>query len=137
MPKMQSQQLPLRILVTKLGLDGHDRGAKVIAHSLMEAGFEVVYLGVHKTVQEVISAALQEDVKLIAVSVLSGAHIELARDLLKEMKKQGLECPLVLGGIIPKQDVARLKRMGVKEVFGPGSSLKEIQEAIKKAIGVR
>jgi methylmalonyl-CoA mutase C-terminal domain/subunit len=125
----------IRVLVTKVGLDGHDRGAKVIAHSLMEAGFEVVYLGVHRTVQEIVAAAQQEDVNVVAVSVHSGAHVELARDLLKEMAKAGVKCSVVMGGIIPKEDAESLKRMGIRSVFGPGTPLKTIERAVRDAAG--
>jgi methylmalonyl-CoA mutase C-terminal domain/subunit len=130
----QRKMLRKKVIVTKLGLDGHDRGAKVIAHSLMEAGYEVVYLGVHRTVQQVVSAVVQEDAALLAVSVLSGAHLELAKDLISEMKRQKVNCPIVMGGIIPRQDIAKLKRMGIKEVFGPGTSLELIEEAVGKWI---
>jgi len=130
----QKKMLRKKVIVTKLGLDGHDRGAKVIAHSLMEAGYEVVYLGVHRTVQQVVSAVIQEDAAILAISVLSGAHLELARDLISEMKKQNVNCPIVMGGIIPKEDIAKLKRMGVKEVFGPGTPLQEIEKAVTRWI---
>jgi|SRR5579875_237117 methylmalonyl-CoA mutase C-terminal domain/subunit len=130
----QKKMLRKKVIVTKLGLDGHDRGAKVIAHSLMEAGYEVVYLGVHRTVQQVVSAVVQEDAALLAVSVLSGAHLELARDLIAEMKRQKVNCPVVMGGIIPREDIPKLKRMGIKEVFGPGTSLESIEKAVGKWI---
>jgi len=130
----QRKILRKKVIVTKLGLDGHDRGAKVIAHSLMEAGYEVVYLGVHRNVQQVVSAVVQEDAALLAVSVLSGAHLELAKDLISEMKRQKVNCPIVMGGIIPRQDIAKLKRMGIKEVFGSGTSLELIEEAVGKWI---
>lgn len=124
-----------KLIVSKLGLDGHDRGAKIIAHDLMQAGYEVVYLGVHRTVQELVNSAIQEDAALLAVSILSGSHLELAKDLIKEMKKKNFSCPVIIGGIIPREDVAKLKRMGIKEVFGPGSSLQEIRDAVKRCIG--
>ncbi|MEM0118555.1 MAG: cobalamin B12-binding domain-containing protein [Conexivisphaerales archaeon] len=134
MESYRQKKVRKKIMVTKLGLDGHDRGAKVIAHSLMEAGYEVIYLGVHRTVEQVVSAAMQEDVALLAVSVLSGAHLELARDLMREMKKKKVDCPVVMGGIIPKEDMQELKKLGIKEVFGPGTSLAEIESAIRKLI---
>ncbi|MEM3684434.1 MAG: cobalamin B12-binding domain-containing protein [Conexivisphaerales archaeon] len=134
MESYKQKKLRKKVMVTKLGLDGHDRGAKVIAHSLMEAGFEVVYLGVHRTVQQVVSAAMQEDVALLAVSVLSGAHLELARDLMKEMKEKKVDCPVVMGGIIPKEDIPKLKKIGIKEVFGPGTSLADIESAVRKLV---
>ncbi len=119
--------------MAKAGLDGHDRGAKVIARALMDAGFEVVYLGVHQSVRTIVDSAADEDVSVIALSVLSGAHMELAADLLKEMKKRGLTRPVLMGGIISDEDAARLKKAGVFAVFGPGSPLERIVAAVGEA----
>lgn len=121
----------IKVLVSKLGLDGHDRGAKVVARALKEAGFDVVYLGVHQTPENVINTAIEEDVDVIGVSILSGSHIELIQDLLKLLKEKKLHyIPIFVGGIIPPQDVPLLKKLGVKEVFGPGTPLKTIIEAV-------
>ena len=123
-----------KILITKLGLDGHDRGAKIIAKALADAGFEVVYLGIHQTPEAVVDAALQEDANAIGVSILSGSHVELAEELLKIMRMKNVNIPVVFGGIIPPYDVDKLKMMGVYDVCGPGTSLKAIVELFNKAI---
>ncbi len=121
----------IKVLVSKLGLDGHDRGAKVVARALKEAGFDVVYLGVHQTPENVVNTAIEEDVDVIGVSILSGSHIELVQDLLKLLKEKKLDyIPVFVGGIIPPQDVPILKKLGVKEVFGPGTPLKTIIETV-------
>jgi methylmalonyl-CoA mutase C-terminal domain/subunit len=122
-----------KVLVSKVGLDGHDRGAKVIAKALMEEGFEVVYMGVHQSVESIVKAAVEEDAKVVAISILSGAHLELARDLLAELRRAGAKCKVVMGGIIPEDDVPKLKRMGVYAVLGPGASLKEVISTIHSA----
>jgi len=121
-----------KILVTKLGLDGHDRGAKVVAKALKDSGFEVVYLGVHRTPEEVIRTAIEEDVDAIGVSILSGSHLELINDLMKLVKKEGINVPIIVGGIIPPEDIPKLKEMGVVEVCPPGTSLKDIVELFKR-----
>jgi len=115
----------IKVIVAKLGLDGHDRGAKVIARALKDAGMEVVYTGLRQTPEQVVKAAVQEDADVIGVSILSGAHLELVPMLVNLMKEKGLnDVVLVVGGVIPPQDVPKLKEMGVDEVFLPGSSLK-------------
>ncbi|PCN50991.1 methylmalonyl-CoA mutase [Candidatus Geothermarchaeota archaeon ex4572_27] len=123
-----------KVLIAKLGLDGHDRGAKVVARALMDSGFDVVYLGIHQTPQSVVEAAIQEDVKAIGVSILSGSHLELVGDLLKLMRERGLNVPVLVGGIIPKEDAEELKKMGVFEVCGPGTPLKRIVELFERAL---
>jgi len=130
-----SRVMAFKVLITKLGLDGHDRGAKVIAKTLADAGFEVVYLGIHQTPEAVVDAALQEDVDAIGVSILSGSHIELAEDLLRIMRMKNVNVPVIFGGIIPPSDVEVMKKMGVYDVCGPGTSLKTIVELFNKAIG--
>ncbi|MCD6278427.1 MAG: cobalamin B12-binding domain-containing protein [Desulfurococcales archaeon] len=129
--KIQSKKL--RAIVAKLGLDGHDRGAKVVARALRDAGIEVIYLGVHQAPEDVVEAALEEDADVVGVSILSGSHIELVSDLLKLMKEKNLSIPVVVGGIIPPDDVEELKKMGVYEVLGPGTPLRRIVEIYKKA----
>jgi methylmalonyl-CoA mutase C-terminal domain/subunit len=114
---------PLRILIAKPGLDGHDRGAKVVARALRDAGFEVVYLGLRKTPREIVAAALQEDVDAIGLSVLSGAHVGLSRKVLAELEREGLDVPVVVGGTIPEQDVEKLRAAGVAAVFPTSSPL--------------
>lgn len=125
-----------KVLVSKLGLDGHDRGAKVVARALRDAGFEVVYLGVHKSPEDVVEAAIEEDVAAIGISILSGSHLELVADLLKLMKERGVHIPLIVGGIIPPEDLNELKRLGVFDVFMPGTPLRKIVEVFEKACEV-
>ncbi len=122
-----------KVLVAKLGIDGHDRGAKVIARALKDAGFDVIYTGIRQTPEQVVYAALQEDVDVIGVSILSGAHMHHMRKLMEKLKEVGAtDIPVVLGGTIPVIDIEELKRIGVREVFLPGTSLKEIAEKIRK-----
>ncbi len=117
----------LRVLVAKPGLDGHDRGAKVVAAALRDAGFEVVYTGLHQTCEMIVNAALQEDVDAVCVSVLSGAHMTIFPDILELMKKNRMTDVLLCGGgIIPPDDAEELSRMGVGRLFGPGSNTREI-----------
>ena len=117
----------IRVLVAKPGLDGHDRGAKIIARAFRDAGFEVIYTGLRQTPEQVVSASLQEDVDVIGLSVLSGAHMTLVPRILELMKKEKLnDVIVVVGGIIPDQDIPRLKELGVSEVFQPGTSTEDI-----------
>lgn len=126
-----------KVLVAKLGLDGHDRGAKVVARALKDAGFEVVYLGVHQTPENIVRTAIEEDVDAIGVSILSGSHIELVSELRKVMKERGVDVPLIIGGIIPPSDVPELKRLGVFEVCGPGTPLRKVVEVYRKAVELK
>jgi len=117
----------IRVIVAKPGLDGHDRGAKVIARAFRDAGFEVIYTGLRQTPEQIVNAALQEDADVIGLSVLSGAHMTICPRIMDLMKKEGLNDVLVLvGGIIPDQDIAKLKQIGIGEVFQPGASTEEI-----------
>ena len=114
----------IRVLVAKPGLDGHDRGARVIARAFRDAGFEVVYTGLHQTPEQIVAAALQEDVDLIGLSCLSGAHMRLFGRVIELLKENRLDDVQVIGGgIIPEEDIPRLKKLGIKEVFLPGTSL--------------
>lgn len=125
----------IRVLIAKVGLDGHDRGAKVIAAALRDAGMEVIYTGLRKTPEMVVEAALQEDVDAIGVSILSGAHMTIFPKTLELMKAKGLKDILLFGGgIIPDQDIQALKRMGVGELFTPGSSTIDIVAYVKEWI---
>jgi methylmalonyl-CoA mutase C-terminal domain/subunit len=126
-----AQDRIIRVLVAKPGLDGHDRGAKVVARGLRDAGFEVIYTGLHQTPEMVVSAAMQEDVDVVGLSILSGAHVPLVTAIQDLMKKQKLDTPIFVGGIIPDQDAELLRSNGVAAVFGPGSSIGEIVEKIK------
>ena len=124
---------PIRVLVAKPGLDGHDRGAKIVANALRDAGMEVIYTGLHQTPEMIVEAAVQEDVDVIALSVLSGAHRTLFKRVRDLMEENGLgDVALLGGGIIPDQDVAELKAMGVREVFGPGTDTHRIVAFIRE-----
>ena len=128
----------IRVLVAKPGLDGHDRGAKIIARAFRDAGFEVVYTGLRQTPEQVVTAALQEDVDVIGLSVLSGAHMTLCPRIMELMKKEKLDDVLVLvGGIIPDQDIPKLKALGVSEVFQPGVSTEDIIDYVRRSVGNR
>ena len=123
---------PIRVLIAKPGLDGHDRGAKVVARGLRDAGFEVIYTGLHQTPEMVVTAALQEDVDVVGLSILSGAHIPLVKEIQRLMDEQKLEKPVFVGGIIPPDDAKQLADAGVAAVFGPGSPLTEIVTRINE-----
>lgn len=118
---------PIRVLIAKVGLDGHDRGAKIVSRTLKDAGFEVIYSGLHQTPKQIVRASIQEDVKAIGVSILSGAHLEYFQNIISEMKNQKIENVLLFGGgVIPINDIELLNEMGVSRIFTPGSSLDEI-----------
>lgn len=135
--KMAKQGTP-RVLVAKVGLDGHDRGAKLVARALCDAGMEVIYTGIRQSPEMVAEAALQEDVDIVGLSILSGAHLELFPRALDELKKRGLEDIIVIaGGIIPEGDYPALRQMGVKEIFGPGTPTHEIVDFIRKSLAER
>ncbi|MDE0140256.1 MAG: cobalamin B12-binding domain-containing protein [Caldilineaceae bacterium] len=129
------KQSQIRVLIAKPGLDGHDRGAKVIARALRDAGFEVIYTGIRQTPQMIAEAALQEDVDVVGLSILSGAHMTLCPKVVELLHAQGQEDVLVLlGGIIPDEDAAQLKAAGVHAVFGPGTTSTEIIAFIRTAM---
>ena len=125
----------IRVLVAKPGLDGHDRGAKIVARALRDAGFEVVYTGLHQTPEQIVATAIQEDVDAIGLSVLSGAHNYLFRRVLELLKEKGADDIVVFGGgIIPPDDIAALKALGVKEIFTPGASTQNIIQFVREHI---
>ena len=125
----------IKILVGKPGLDGHDRGAKIIALALRDAGMEVIYTGLHQTVEEIVRMAVQEAVDVIGLSIMSGAHLPICKTLLDLMKVQGIEdIPVAVGGVIPKQDIAKLKALGIKGVFPGGTSFDEVIAGIQKLV---
>ena len=125
----------IRVIVAKPGLDGHDRGAKVIARAFRDAGFEVVYTGLRQTPEQIVNAALQEDADVIGLSVLSGAHMTLCPRIIELMKKEGLDdVMLVVGGIIPDQDIQDLKKCGVSEIFQPGASTQDIVAYVQENV---
>jgi methylmalonyl-CoA mutase C-terminal domain/subunit len=125
----------IRVLIAKPGLDGHDRGAKIVARALRDAGFEVIYTGLHQTPEQVVASAIQEDVDAIGLSVLSGAHNFLFKQILALLKAKGADDIAVFGGgIIPPEDIAALKAMGVKELFTPGTSTQDIVRFVRENI---
>lgn len=127
----------IKVIVAKLGLDGHDRGAKVIARALAEAGMDVVYTGMRQTPHKIVETVIQEDADVLGVSILSGSHVELVGELIKEMRERKVNVPLLVGGIIPPEDEELLKRMGVAEVFGPGTPLSAIVDRVRSLAAVR
>jgi methylmalonyl-CoA mutase, C-terminal domain len=127
-------QKRIRVLVAKPGLDGHDRGAKVVARALRDAGMEVIYTGLRQTPEMIVEAALQEDVDVIGLSILSGAHLTLFPRIMQLLKQDGLDDVVVVaGGIIPEEDVSELQSLGVQGVFGPGTPTSQIVEFIRTA----
>ena len=123
---------PIKILVAKPGLDGHDRGAKVVANALRDAGMEVIYTGLHQTPEMILETAVQEDVDVVSLSVLSGAHMTLFERVRQLMNENGFaDTPLIGGGIIPDDDIEKLKQLGVNEVFGPGTDTRDIVTYIR------
>ena len=133
---MEGQKI--RILIAKPGLDGHDRGAKVVARALRDAGMEVIYTGIRQSAEMIAEAALQEDVDAVGLSILSGAHMELCPRVIGLLKQKGMDDVTVfLGGIIPDEDIATLKEIGVAGIFGPGSSTRDIIEFVKASVSPR
>jgi methylmalonyl-CoA mutase C-terminal domain/subunit len=135
---MPAVQRPYRVVVAKPGLDGHDRGIKVIARALRDAGFEVIYTGLFQTPEQVAETALQEDADAVGLSVLSGAHMTLFPRVVEELRKRGLEDVLVFGGgIIPEPDIAKLEEAGVSAIFTPGASMASITDWLEEALDSR
>ena len=129
-------QSPLRVVVAKPGLDGHDRGAKVVARALRDAGMEVVYTGLHQSPEQIVHAALQEDADAVGLSVLSGAHLTLFARVVELLKEKDAEDVVVFGGgIIPEADIPELERLGVRKVFTPGASMAEIVDWVRSNVG--
>jgi methylmalonyl-CoA mutase C-terminal domain/subunit len=126
----------IRVVIAKPGLDGHDTGAKVVAHALKDAGMEVIYTGLHRTIEEIVNTAVQEDVDVIGLSIYSGAHLPLSKKLMERLKEMDLMDKVVLvGGNIPQRDIEALKSYGITEVFPVGAVLDDIVEFIKKKVG--
>ena len=125
----------IRVLVAKPGLDGHDRGAKVVARALRDAGMEVIYTGIRQTPDMIVEAAIQEDADVVGLSILSGAHLELFPAVTEGLRKKGREDVLIIaGGIIPEDDIPSLKQIGVRAIFGPGTSTEDIISFIRKEV---
>ena len=128
----------IRVVIAKPGLDGHDRGAKIIARALRDAGMEVIYTGLHQTPEQIVETAIQEDADAVGISILSGAHMTLVPRILAGLKENGIDGVLVVvGGTIPAEDVPELKKLGISEVFTPGSSTDDIVEFVRDAASAR
>ena len=135
---MQDNNRPIRVLVAKPGLDGHDRGAKVIARALRDSGMEVIYTGIRQSPKMIAQASVQEDVDVIGLSILSGAHLEILPEIMDLLREQGMDDVIVVvGGIIPEVDRQPLKNLGISEVFGPGTSTGAIVEFIQESTSDR
>ena len=130
-----AQDRPIRVLIAKPGLDGHDRGAKVVALALRDAGMEVIYTGLHRTVEEIVAAAVQEDVDVIGLSILSGAHLPICEKLFAKMRDAGIaETPVIVGGNIPARDHNALRALGIAAVFATSSELSAIADAVREIV---
>jgi len=127
----ESGRKKLRILIGKPGLDGHSRGAKLIARALRDAGMEVIYTGIRQTPEQICKAAVQEDVDMIGISILSGAHLVLLKEVSGQLRKEEVDIPIIVGGIIPKKDIPKLEHLGVKKVFGPGTTTDEVIQYVR------
>ncbi|GDX26590.1 methylmalonyl-CoA mutase [Actinomycetes bacterium] len=128
-----SDDQSLRVLVAKVGLDGHDRGVKVVARLLRDAGIEVIYTGLFQTPETVAAAAVDEDVDVVGLSMLSGAHMTLAPLVVQAIRARGADIPVVIGGIVPNHDLEELKAAGIAEILGPGAPANEVVEAVRRA----
>jgi methylmalonyl-CoA mutase C-terminal domain/subunit len=124
---------PLRVVLAKIGLDGHDRGLKVVARILRDGGCEVIYLGLRQTTETIVAAAMQEDADAIGVSIHNGGHLTLAPRLVKAVRDAGLDIPVIVGGIVPDDDIAKLHEAGVAAILGPGASAEEVLAAVRRA----
>jgi len=132
------EKASIRVLIAKPGLDGHDRGAKVVARALRDAGMEVIYTGIRQSPEMIVRTAVQEDVDVVGLSILSGAHLELFPPIIEGLKKEGKgDVLLIAGGIMPDEDIPRLKQMGVEAVFGPGARTAELVAFIKDRLAAR
>ena len=132
---MNNNTKTIRVLVAKPGLDGHDRGAKIVARTLRDSGMEVIYTGIRQTPEMIAETALQEDVKVVGISILSGAHMELLPHVFNELNARGLDnLVVIVGGIIPDQDHIKLYEMGVNAIFGPGTLSSDIVESVRSAV---
>ncbi len=132
---MTATSRPIRVLIAKPGLDGHDRGAKIVARALRDAGMEVIYTGLRQTPEMIAEAALQEDVDVVGLSILSGAHMTLVPQVLEALRARGLgDVPVIVGGIIPPQDVPKLLALGVYKVYGPGAPTRQIVADIEAVV---
>jgi methylmalonyl-CoA mutase, C-terminal domain len=137
-PEASTDARTIRVVVAKPGLDGHDRGAKIIARALRDAGMEVIYTGLHQTPEQIAATVVQEDADAVGLSILSGAHMTLVPRVVETLREQGADDVVVtVGGTIPADDVPELKKLGIAEVFTPGASTDEIVEFVRGAVGAR
>ena len=125
-------RLPIRVILTKMGLDGHDRGIRLVARALRDAGMHVIYTGLWQTPQQVARAVVQEDANAVGISLLSGAHLTLIPTLIGSLRQEGIHVPVVVGGIIPDEDAAQLLTVGVARVLGPGTSMEQIADCFRQ-----
>jgi len=132
---LDKEKSRIRVLMAKPGLDGHSRGARVVATLLRNAGMEVIYTGLRQSIDQIVSAAVQEDVDVIALSVLSGVHVELTRKLLAKLKEKGMDIPVIVGGVIPPSDIPELEKLGVTKVFPVHSSFDDILDFFNDRFG--
>ncbi|OGP65736.1 MAG: methylmalonyl-CoA mutase [Deltaproteobacteria bacterium RBG_13_53_10] len=133
-----SQQRPIRVLMGKPGLDGHDVGAKIVSMALRDKGMEIIYTGLHSTIDQIVQIAAQEGVDVIGLSILSGAHVPIAQKLIKKLKEKGMsDVPVVMGGVIPKKDIAVLKQCGIAAVCSFSTPLPQVVETVSKVAGTR
>lgn len=132
-----SEDPSIRIVLAKLGLDGHDRGLRVVTRMLRDAGFEVIYLGLRQTADMVVAAAVQEDADAVGLSLHNASHLTLAPRMVDALRDAGLDIPVILGGIIPDEDVQPLRDAGIAAILGPGASATEVADAVRRAVDVR
>ena len=129
------KERPIRVIIAKPGLDGHDKGAKVVARALKDAGMEVIYIGLRQSTDSILSAAVEENADIIGLSILSGSHVPICRELLEKMVQRGIEgAKVIVGGVIPRADVQILKDLGISEVFRGGSSFDDIVQAVRNIV---
>ena len=134
---MSTKEKKIRVLIAKPGLDSHDRGAKIVARALRDAGMEVIYTGLRQTPEQIVETALQEDVDVIGLSILSGAHMTLFPKVMQLLKKKGMtDVKVFAGGIIPEEDIPALKKAGIKEIFGPGTQTSTLIEYVKNSVSM-
>jgi methylmalonyl-CoA mutase C-terminal domain/subunit len=135
--RMSTKERKIRVLIAKPGLDSHDRGAKIVARALRDAGMEVIYTGLRQTPEQIVETALQEDVDVIGLSILSGAHMTLFPKVMQLLKKKGMtDVKVLAGGIIPEEDIPALKKAGIKEIFGPGTPTSTLIEYVKNSVSM-
>jgi methylmalonyl-CoA mutase C-terminal domain/subunit len=132
---IMDKERPIRVIIAKPGLDGHDKGAKVVAKALKDAGMEVIYIGLRQSTDSILSAAVEENADIIGLSILSGSHVPICRELLEKMVQRGIEgAKVIVGGVIPRADVQILKDLGISEVFRGGSSFDDIVQAVRNIV---